>query len=241
MSNRRLPSLSLRIRVAFLLLGLTAITLTSALAFRVAEDSLETATYERLTGIRETKRRQIEAHLLQAVSLVAALGKDESVIDALLGFEAAWPPSSAEYEAVRRLHGEGLEGLTAAMGFDDLLLIQDGTDRIKAAQLAAFIENLSGSIERDTRGWLAKARPPYAAEAQREVANFRHASQELHEALVANANQRELRQISDGLFESWRRVWGHITKCQTSERPSLAASAAQTTPALVELRTLLAR
>ena len=123
---KRLPSLSLRIRVAFLLLGLTAITLTSALALRVAEESLETATYERLTGIRETKRRQVETHLLQAVSLVAALGRDESVIDALLGFEAAWPPSSAEYQAVRSLHGAGLEGLTTAMGFDDLLLVKDG-------------------------------------------------------------------------------------------------------------------
>jgi PAS domain S-box-containing protein len=125
MSNRR-QSLSLRIRVAFLLLGLTAIALTSALAFRVAEESLESATYERLTGIRETKRRQVETHLLQAVSLVGALGRDESVIDATLGFEAAWPPAGDEYQAVRRLHGEGLEGLTAAMGFEDLLLIRDG-------------------------------------------------------------------------------------------------------------------
>ena len=124
MSNRR-QSLSLRIRLAFLLLGLTAISLTSALAFRVAEESLETATYERLTGIRETKRRQIESHLRQAVALAAALGRDESVIDASLGFEAAGPPGGDDYEAVHRLHGAGLEGLTAAMGFEDLLLIKD--------------------------------------------------------------------------------------------------------------------
>lgn len=122
---KRLPSLSLRIRVAFLLLGLTAITLTGALALRVAEESLETATYERLTGIRETKRRQVETHLLQAVSLAAALGRDESVIDATLGFEAAWPPEGAEYQAVRRLHEDGLKGLATAMGFEDLLLIKD--------------------------------------------------------------------------------------------------------------------
>lgn len=123
---KRLPSLSLRIRVAFLLLGLTAITLTGALALRVAEESLETATYERLTGIRETKRRQVETHLLQAVSLAAALGRDASVIDATLGFEAAWPPEGVEYQAVRRLHEEGLKGLATAMGFEDLLLIKDG-------------------------------------------------------------------------------------------------------------------
>lgn len=125
MSNRR-QSLSLRIRVAFLLLGFTAIALTSALASRIAEESLESATYERLIGIRETKRRQVETHLLQAVSLVGALGRDESVIDATLGFEAAWPPTDDEYQAVRRLHSEGLAGLTAAMGFEDLLLIRAG-------------------------------------------------------------------------------------------------------------------
>lgn len=125
--SKRLPSLSLRIRVAFLLLSLTAITLTGALALRMAEQSLEKATYERLTGIRETKRRQVETHLLQAVALVAALGRDESVIDSALGFEAAGPPGGEEYRAVRRLHGDGLAGLTAAMGFEDLLLIKDGT------------------------------------------------------------------------------------------------------------------
>lgn len=125
MSNRR-QSLSLRVRIAFLVLGFTAIALSSTLAFRVAEESLESATYERLTGIRETKRRQVETHLLQAVSLVGALGRDESVIDATLGFEAAWPPGGDEYQAVRRLHGEGLAGLTEAMGFEDLLLIRDG-------------------------------------------------------------------------------------------------------------------
>ncbi len=126
MKSKRLPSLSLRIRVAFLLLGLVAITLTGALALRFAEESLKNATYERLIGIRETKRRQVEEHLLQAVSLAAALGRDESVIDATLGFEAAWPPVADEYQAVRNLHGEGLAGLTSAMGFEDLLLIRNG-------------------------------------------------------------------------------------------------------------------
>lgn len=134
MMSKRPPSLSLRIRIAFLLLGLTAITLTGALALRVAEESLETATYERLTGIRETKRRQVEAHLLQAVSLASALGRDESVIDATLGFEAAWPPEGEEYQAVRQLHGDGLAGLAEAMGFEDLLLIKDGVVLYAARQ-----------------------------------------------------------------------------------------------------------
>lgn len=123
----------------------------------------------------------------------------------------------------------------------DALLIQGGFDRAKAADLAALIENLSGYLERDTRSWLRKAQPPYAAEAQRDVASYRQHAQELHEALVSNANLREVQQMSDALFDNWRRVYGHIIKCQTSERSSLAATSSQTTPALVELRTLLAR
>lgn len=116
-------SLSLRIRLAFLALGLTAIALTGALALRVAEDALETATFERLTGIRETKKRQVEAYLADAKAFVEALGRDESAVDAVLGFEAAWPPTSDDYLAVRALHDEGLAGLSAALGFEDLLLI----------------------------------------------------------------------------------------------------------------------
>ena len=122
LSNRRV-SLSLRIRLAFLALGLTAIALTGVLALRVAEDALETATFERLTGIRETKKRQVETYLSDATAFVEALGRDESAVDALMGFEAAWPPGSPDYTAVRALHHEGLAGLAAALGFEDLLLI----------------------------------------------------------------------------------------------------------------------
>lgn len=123
----------------------------------------------------------------------------------------------------------------------EALLIQGSTDRRRESELAALVSNLANYIDRDTRSWLAKTRPPYAAEAQREVSNFRAASRELHEALVAGANIREIRQMSDALFENWRRVYNQIIKCQSSERASLAATSSQTTPALVELRTLLAK
>jgi hypothetical protein len=123
----------------------------------------------------------------------------------------------------------------------DALLIQEGFDRRKASELAALIDNLASYIDRDTRSWLGKTRPPYAAEAQREVSNFRAGARELHESLVAGANIREIRQMCDSLFENWRRVYNHIIKCQSSERTSLASTSSQTTPALVELRTLLGR
>jgi|GEM_PF-806227 len=138
-------SLSLRIRLAFLALGLTAIALTGVLALRVAEDSLETATFERLTGIRETKKRQVEAYLAEAAAFVAALGRDESAIDALLGFEAAWPPESEDYGAVRALHHEGLAGLAAALDFEDLLLI--GAEDLRILYSAGESEHVGKALD----------------------------------------------------------------------------------------------
>lgn len=121
------------------------------------------------------------------------------------------------------------------------LLIQDGFDRRKAGDLSALVETLASYIDRDTRSWLNKSRLPNASEIQREVTRYRANARELHEALIAGANTREVKQMSDNLFDSWRRVYGYIRQCQTSERPSLASSSSQTTPALIELRTLLAR
>ncbi|MBI1354152.1 MAG: HAMP domain-containing protein [Acidobacteria bacterium] len=127
MSRHRL-SLSLRIRLTFLALGVAAVAVTGALAFRLAEEALEKATYERLTGIRETKKRQVEAYLAGAVAVAQAVGRDESAADAVLGLRAAWPPGGSEYGEVRALYDEGLRGLAEAYGFEDLLLLsgQDG-------------------------------------------------------------------------------------------------------------------
>lgn len=121
------------------------------------------------------------------------------------------------------------------------LLIQDGFDRRKAGELTALVETLATYIERDTRTWLTKARLPNASEIQREVTRYRASAHELHDALNAGANPREVKQMTDALFDSWRRVYGYVKQCQTSERPNLASSSSQTTPALIELRTLLAR
>lgn len=118
-------SLSLRLQLAFLALGLTAILLTGGVSYWIARGALETATYERLTGIRETKKRQLEAYLSDSLAIVAALGRDESAVDGLLGFRATWPPDNADYRAVLDLHDTGLAGVAEALGFEDLLLIDE--------------------------------------------------------------------------------------------------------------------
>lgn len=138
-------SLSLRVQLAFLGLGLTAIILTGGVSYWIARAALETATYERLTGIRETKKRQLEAYLSDSLAIVAALGRDESAVDGLLGFRAAWPPDSADYRTVIDLHDTGLAGVAEALGFDDLLLIdRDGLVLYAAHQGPELGSDLSG-------------------------------------------------------------------------------------------------
>ena len=128
-STRR-PSLSLRIRITFLALGLTAVAATGVLAFEVAESALETATYERLTGIRETKKRQVESYLTGALAVARAMGREASAVEALQGCAGSWAPSSADYAAVLGLYHEGLSGMALAYGFEDLLLIDGQTGRV---------------------------------------------------------------------------------------------------------------
>ena len=64
-------SLSTRLRLAFLALGLTAIGLTGYQSYRIAHQALEEASYERLTGIRETKKRQVESYFRDMTRIAA--------------------------------------------------------------------------------------------------------------------------------------------------------------------------
>lgn len=143
-------SLSLRLRLAFLGLGLTAIVSTGALAFHIAQGALEQATYERLTGVRETKKRQIESYLHDALAIVRAIGRDESAVDAFWGVQAAWPPSSDDYQAVLALHHEGLAGLTGALGFEDLLLIEPEHGAALYSTRGAAGRALTDPVDSDT-------------------------------------------------------------------------------------------
>ena len=124
-SEPRRRSLSARIRWAFLTLGLVAIALTGWQGYRVADEALETAAYERLTAIRETKKRQIEGYFAQVVRTVETLARGEVALDALQGFEAALADDSGDdFRAVEALHGEALRGYVDAFGFEDLILVR---------------------------------------------------------------------------------------------------------------------
>lgn len=79
-----------KLQAAFVSLGVAAILLTGWVASSDATDALRNATFERLTAIRETKRRQIEDYFRDLRSHVSALSIDESSISALEEFRDSW-------------------------------------------------------------------------------------------------------------------------------------------------------
>lgn len=168
MSHR--PSFSVRIRLAFLALGLTAIALTGVLAQRAAADALRAATYERLTAIRETKKRQVETYLVEAISFVEALGRTRSTVEALQGFQRAWPPSSTSYASVREQQEGALAGVAAALDFEDLLLISADGGRIlysarNSAQTGLTLEAIGDvTLSEAFRVILQEGAPPRIAD-----------------------------------------------------------------------------
>ena len=167
----------------------------------------------------------------------------DSLVDAFRYIQGSWsnfarvyrPLKSTDAQQVLNAIERDVQTLSGA------LLIQEGFDRSKASELAATIVNLAEHIQRDTDSWLNKERPNFSSDARRETLAFVQNAHELHEALAGNVNMREARQMSDALFESWRRVYSYIIQCRSSERSFLAANSSQTTPAIVELRTILSK
>ena len=86
-----MSSYGAKLQAAFVLLGLVAVGITGWESSVTAGNALRDATYERLTAIAATRRREVERYFQDAGNHVLALSSDESSIRALEEFEAAWP------------------------------------------------------------------------------------------------------------------------------------------------------
>ena len=114
-------------------------------------------------------------------------------------------------------------------------------NRPTASSLAAKIENLADSIDITARRWLAHDRQTFGQDCLDDTESLVQAAAKLHDEIVNGANVATIRQDTEGLYQNWRRVYNHLVKCQTDERPALGRFASQLTPAVVELRTLVAQ
>lgn len=133
----RFRSFRSRLQTALLLLGLTAVGLTAWEALAGATSALRSATFERLTAIRETKGRQIERYFQDVGNHVLALSTDESTVAALEQFIASWqsippvPASGEHFDVLQRFYKEPS---TATDWFPD-------DPRTRALQLAFIVQN----------------------------------------------------------------------------------------------------
>lgn len=112
-------------------------------------------------------------------------------------------------------------------------------NRQAAGSLAAKIANLTDNIDSTARRWLAHDRQSFAQQCLDDTDALASAAADLQKEIVNGANVQQIRQDTEELYQTWRRVYNHLIKCQTDERATLGRYASQLTPALVELRTLV--
>ena len=87
-----IPSFKLKtkLQLSFLLIGLLSVSLTSWVVFENARNTIESITFDRLTSIRETKKRQIESYFQQIRNQAITLSEDRMTIEATRGFIGAF-------------------------------------------------------------------------------------------------------------------------------------------------------
>ncbi len=133
--------LKTRLQLSFLSFGLLAVGLTGWQSFEYARDSLEMLTFDRLTSIRETKKRQIETYFQQARIQIALLAENRVTVDAMKEFDAAFHAATrgagggGTFESDRfqkteaRFH-PGLRKIAQRFGYQDIFLVDTATGEI---------------------------------------------------------------------------------------------------------------
>ena len=116
---------------------------------------------------------------------------------------------------------------------------RDDFDTRAAEDLAASIQNFTEQIEATTKRWLEQDRQSFTAACLQDAADLSDRAAQLHDDIVSGKSQTELKQEMADLYETWRRVYGYLVKCQTDDRPTLGRISSSLTPAMVDLRALI--
>jgi signal transduction histidine kinase len=119
--------LKTKLQLSFLLFGLLCVVLTGWQSFEYARNSLETLTFDRLTSIRDTKKRQIESYFHQTRNHVVALSEDPAVVNAIAALAAA-TTSEKDFRGEKNqfrdtVYHELLRNITERFGYQDLFLV----------------------------------------------------------------------------------------------------------------------
>ena len=120
-----------------------------------------------------------------------------------------------------------------------LHLNHDEFDSRAAHELAASIQNFTEQIEATTKHWLQTERQSFAQACLQDAADLTDRADRLHDDIVAGKPHAELKTDITELYETWRRVYDYLLKCQTEDRQVMGRISSSLTPAMVELRTMI--
>jgi hypothetical protein len=120
-----------------------------------------------------------------------------------------------------------------------LTIQHEGFDSQAAEDLAASIQNFTEQIEANAKRWLAQDRQPFAANCLQDAADMSDRAAQLHDDIVKGKSLDQLKGEITELYDTWRRVYDYLAKCQTEDRQALGRVSANLTPAMVQLRTMI--
>jgi hypothetical protein len=157
--------------------------------------------------------------------------------DAERQFAAAYRPiDSNQSQASLRQIEQTISSVRAG-----LRLSREDFSRQAAIELGAQIDTLASNLDYTTRRWLSNNRVDVGRECAAEMARFTDLAGRLHEDLLRGMTATQARDATEDLYNSWRRLYNYLVQCQSAERSTLGRLASRMTPALVQLRTMLAQ
>ncbi|MCZ7557385.1 MAG: HAMP domain-containing protein [Bacteroidia bacterium] len=187
-----LPAIKLKtkLQLSFLFIGFISILITGWQAYESAKSSLESVTFQRLTALRESRRRQIEYYFARVQTDIISYSGDRTIADAARDLTALFPPalreagSAAELLDAVRQPGTSGGGLQTRRYIETLRSYDDQIEqwrKIQGYYDVFIIDAVSGAIVYSARreGDFASSltNGPYAATNLAEV--FRLVSPEL--------------------------------------------------------------
>jgi signal transduction histidine kinase len=107
-----------KLQVAFFVLVVLSTGAAGWQAFNIARESIERMTFDRLTSIREIKKREIETYVRQLRSEATAIAEDGRTVEAARFFRGG-----AVSAAMRARYDEVFRRLCVHFEYDDILLI----------------------------------------------------------------------------------------------------------------------
>jgi signal transduction histidine kinase len=102
-----LPAIKLKtkLQLSFLFIGFISILITGWQAYESAKSSLESVTFQRLTALRESRRRQIEYYFARVQTDILSYSGDKTIADAARDLTALFPSALQEAGTAAALLG----------------------------------------------------------------------------------------------------------------------------------------